>query len=276
MENIQALLKKSGMFSSTSSDRPIDMEAYARQKVERANAEPGKLTGYDCPKCLNRGYTWKLGEGLEEIVQECSCMEIRRSIARLKNSGLSDMLERYTFQNWQTPELWQEKSKAIAQKYAAGRQGWFLAMGRPGSGKTHLCTAICGNLLKAGKSVRYMLWRDVAVQAKAAVNDEEEYYRIVNPLKTVDVLYIDDLFKTGGEERNGQKIKKAPSAADVNLAFELLNSRYNDRSKLTIISTERNMDELLDIDEAIGSRIYERSKGYRLDFSNKPNWRLKT
>lgn len=111
-----------------------------------------------------------------------------------------------------------------------------------------------------------MLWRDLAVKAKALVNTDE-YHRILQPLKDVPVLYIDDMYKTG----KGQ----SPTTADVNLAFELINYRYNDETKRTIISTERTLDELMSIDEAVGSRIYERSKGYRLDFSDKQNWRLR-
>lgn len=114
---------------------------------------------------------------------------------------------------------------------------------------------------------RYMLWRDVSVQAKAVVNDEEAYSKIVEPLKRVTVLYIDDLFKTG----RGQ----APTVGDVNLAFEILNARYNDSRKITIISTELPMEELLNIDEAVGGRIYERSKGNYLDFCGRENWRLR-
>ena len=231
------------------------------------NEEPGDLVGYDCPKCLNRGYIAALDEKDMVFHRECECMVHRRNLARLKRSGLEDAVKRYTFDTWQSPERWQEKAKALAEKYTEDRRGWFLAAGRVGSGKTHLCTAICAKLLADGVNVQYMLWRDVAVQAKAVVNDDEAYSAIVAPLKRVKTLYIDDLFKTG----KGQ----APSVGDVNLAFEILNNRYNDSSKLTIISTERSMEDLLDIDAAVGSRIYERSKGFRLDFSDKPNWRLR-
>lgn len=187
MESIRDLLAKSGALGTTPSNKPIDIAAYMRRRVERANAEPGKLTGYDCPLCLNRGYTTHLSEAGEEIVRECECMVQRRSVARLKKSGLSDMIQRYTFSTWQTPERWQIQAKARAEKYVAERRGWFLASGRSGSGKTHLCTAICAELLKANMETRYMLWRDVAVQAKAAVTDDEEYDRIVTPLKRVPV-----------------------------------------------------------------------------------------
>ena len=79
-------------------------------------------------------------------------------------------------------------------------------------------------------------------------------------LKTAPVLYIDDLFK--GAER--------PTQGDLNIAFELLNYRYNDERLYTIISTEKLLDELIAIDEAIGSRIAERSKGHRVQINRDP------
>ncbi|MBE6908555.1 MAG: hypothetical protein E7474_02960 [Ruminococcaceae bacterium] len=226
----------------------------------------GNLTGYDCPKCLNRGIMWGVRENDEVYTCECECMVQRRNLERLKRSGLEDAVKRYTFDSWKTPDRWQEKAKTLAQQYARERQGWFITYGHVGSGKTHLCTAICAELLNVGMDTLYMLWRDVAVQAKAAIMDDEAYTKIVSPLKRVKVLYIDDLFKVGKG--------KPPTEGDVNLAFEIINNRYNDSSKLTIISTELSMEDLLDIDEAVGSRIYERSKGFRLSFEKKPNWRL--
>lgn len=191
----------------------------------------------------------------------------RKNERRIRVSGLGEMLQRYTFDTWVSDAKWREKAKTVAVRYAENAVGWFVAAGAVGSGKSHLCTAICGRLMEQGMDTRYMLWRDVSVQAKAVVNDDEEYSRIVEPLKQVRVLYIDDLFKTG----KGQ----SPTVGDVNLAFEILNARYNDSRKITIISTEKSIEQLLDIDEAVGSRIYERSKGYYLDFRGRENWRLR-
>ena len=191
----------------------------------------------------------------------------RKNEERIRASGLGEMLERYTFPAWIADVKWRENAKAAALRYVEKPSGWFVAAGTSGTGKSHLCTAICGKLMERGMDTRYMLWRDVSVQAKAVVNDEEAYSRIVESLKRVAVLYIDDLFKTG----RGQ----APTVGDVNLAFEILNARYNDSRKITIISTELPMEELLNIDEAVGGRIYERSKGNYLDFCGRENWRLR-
>ena len=80
---------------------------------------------------------------------------------------------------------------------------------------------------------------------------------MIDRFKKAEVLYIDDLFKTG---RNPDGSEPKPTAADINAAFEIINYRYNNPALLTIISSELNEDELLDIDEAVGGRIFERSK----------------
>ena len=235
--------------------------------VRLCNQARGELTGVDCPACLNRGYFHRVDETGRRYVAECSCMEQRRSLERMRRSGLAELLDRYTFQNWQTPEPWQEKARELAYRYAEERAGWFVMAGTVGAGKTHLCTALCSLLMERGLPVRYMMWRQFAVQAKALVADADAYERLLAPFKTVRVLYIDDLFKTG----KGQ----APTTGDVNLAFELLNCRYNDAGLLTILSMEGGLDRILELDEAVGSRIYERSRQYYLQLDGKQNWRLR-
>jgi DNA replication protein DnaC len=95
-------------------------------------------------------------------------------------------------------------------------------------------------------------------------------------LKETDVLYIDDLFKSG-KDNDGRY--KAPTAADVNVAFEVVNYRYNNPELITIISSERTLVELDDIDEAIAGRIAEKSKAGGYCINLKPdktrNWRMK-
>lgn len=140
------------------------------------------------------------------------------------------------------------------------------------SGKTHICTAICRELLLRGMPVQYMLWRDDVVKLKASVKDAEAYGAAVDRYKTVKVLYIDDLFKTGKSQDGAAQ---RPTGADVNLAFEILNFRYGNPELLTIISSECTVDELLDIDEAVAGRIVEKAKTFSLDKDRKKNWRLK-
>ena len=74
---------------------------------------------------------------------------------------------------------------------------------------------------------------------------EAEYDR----LKSVQVLYIDDYLKANRSDK----------------IFELINHRYGNNKLVTIISSEYNLGNQRMIDEAVSSRIYERSNGYWID-----------
>lgn len=241
------------------------------------NQAEGDLPGARCEKCHNKGLIFKVSGG-EVVSAECKCMAARRSMRRIESSGLGEMLDVCTFDTYQALEPWQQQIKARAQEFVASPAGqWWYIGGQVGAGKTHICTAMVGELMNQGKAARYMLWRDEIVRIKACVNDDSEYFKMVNPLKTVEVLYIDDVFKTGPDLRDGQWVPKAPTAADVQVAFEILNYRYNRRDLITIFSGERSIDELIGIDEAVGSRIYERSKLYSLHIGkdSERNYRLR-
>ena len=195
-------------------------------------------------------------------MEKCDCMPLRQAYREIRESGLEALLEDYRLDNYETPEPWQKSALNLARKYAEDPcNHWLYIFGRPGTGKSHLCTGICGELLNRGMSVRYMLWRDVSRELKAVTNDSEAFGELVAPLKRCKVLYIDDFLKGGTSE------------ADIRIAFEILNSRYNSR-KPTLISSELSIDAVLDLDEAIGSRIYERAKGFVIHADGQ-NWRLK-
>lgn len=220
------------------------------RKIERYNQKKGDLTGYDCALCQNRGHFLRLIDG-REVYEECRCMEIRKSLKQIERSGLKRAIKVKVFDSFAVEEEWQKKSKERAMQYAENPSGWFLACGQSGSGKTHLCTAIAGELLNKGIAVRYMLWREESVRLKALAHNEEEYHRRLQPLKAAQFLYIDDLFKGGA------------SIPDLKLAFELIDYRYRNSLPM-IISTESNLNELIELDEAIGSRIKEMSEGNRM------------
>ncbi len=263
-EPIRDSLQKSGTLPLSS----FDTAEYEAHRVEMMNQMPGNLTGYDCPLCLNRGGSYKLKDGYITFVP-CSCEAIRRSLCREKESGLGDLMEWRTFDAFQTPEPWQAKAKKLAQEYAAAPDGWFVASGAPGSGKTHLCTAICRQLLDDGRAVRYVLWREEAKKIKASAMDEGTRSKLMAPLKNAEVLYIDDFLKTASGAM--------PTKADIELAFDIITPRYN-AGALTILSTELSVNGLLSMDEALGSRIYEMCKRgvqYLSFAGDNKNWRLR-
>ena len=248
------ILAKAQSLNETGESNPT----YDRAAI--VNGITGDLGELDCPKCKNRGWiAYNDGDGV--VYERCDCMPKRRALRGIRESGLSALLEDYRLDNYETPEPWQESALAKAREYAEDPgKSWFYIFGSPGTGKSHLCTGICGALLESGHDVRYMLWRDVSRELKAVVNDTA-FNELAAPYKRCAVLYIDDFLKGGMGD------------ADKRLAFELLNSRYNSR-RPTLISSELSIDAVLDWDEAIGSRIYERAKGFVIH-ANGQNWRLR-
>lgn len=259
-------------------------EEYTKWKCDTYNAGEGNLhetDGYNCPECKNKGnisypkYEEQFGYW-NEVQRECKCQEIRRTIRKLEKSGLKNIIKDYTFQKYEAMEEWQQMLKNKAIEYVKkNEKAWFFMCGQPGAGKTHLCTAIAGYHLKQGHSVKYMVWRDDIVKIKSMINDVE-YERIIDEYKQAKVLYIDDLFKPSKDANNNNQ---RPTGADIQIAFEILNYRYNNKDLITIISSERSTNELIDIDEATASRIIEMSfqKGYGIDIAKdqKKNYRLK-
>lgn len=265
-------------------DKPMSEEEYTKFKCESYNNNVGDLNetdGYNCERCKNKGYIAEarfVKGAWYEIHCECECQKARKAILCIMKSGLKEALRDYTFKKFETEEAWQETLKAKAIEYAKNPdRAWFFIGGQPGAGKSHLCTAIAAAFLKSGKNVRYMLWKDEATKLKGNVTDVKAYEEQIREYKEAEVLYIDDLFKTGRDQNNRPL---PPTGADISVAFEILNYRYNNKSLLTIISTERTIQELIDIDEATGSRISQMSfsngYGFNIKRDRAKNHRLKS
>ena len=278
MEAIQDVMKKLPM--NTGSVCNYEPGMSERMKAETANSENGKLNqkdGYDCQICRNKGYIIRAVEenGFWRIVaQECQCMKIRRTIRRMEKSGLKNLMRDYTFGKFEVSENWQKTVQNAAASYAKSPQGWFFIGGQSGCGKTHICTAICRELILQGLDVVYMLWRGEITRLKAMVTDVDKYDNNIQLFKRAEVLYIDDFFKMGRGVGNND-IQK-PTMADINIAFELLNYRSINNLQ-TIISSEFNIAELLEIDQALAGRIVENANPMPIVIRPdiKKNYRLK-
>ena len=255
-----------------------DRKLMAQVRVDSFNATHGSLNetdGYQCEACRNKGQIMFIAEengAPVEYARPCKCWKTRSTIRRMMASGLGNVIREKTFDKFQATESWQQAIKAAAVSYAKEPGGWFLMGGQPGSGKSHLGAAICRHFLLAGREVVYMSWLDDAANLKSRKKDEE-YSALIGRYKEAEVLYIDDLFKT--EERDG--MKQPPTGADIRLAFEIINYRYNNPALLTIVSSEYYAGQLLDIDEAVGSRIIEMAgvNSFNITKERSRNYRLK-
>lgn len=271
-------------YEAMMSSRQTSIEEQMQKRADEYNRTAGTLhlvDGYDCKICNNRGNTCYIGRRNSAMIYEtyppCKCMEIRQSIWRMKHSGFGDALEKCTFEKFRVSTEWQGKMLETAKSYCTSEDGaasgrWLFFGGAVGCGKTHICTAVTKELLKQWPA-HYMSWPSESDKIKAIINDDEEYTKALNRLKEIDVLYIDDFFKPVHDDF-GRLLP--PTPADVRLAYKILNHRYVNRS-VTIISSERYLSELMDIDDATASRIAERSRGFCLTLGREreKNYRMK-
>lgn len=264
MMELMAMAKSKG---AKTSDVPLTEQEKVQRKADRENQMEGKLhlyDGFNCALCKNKGYIMKAVEinGDYELVQStCKCDKSRRSIRNLKASGLEKVLDKYSFEKFETNTEWRKSILQTAKHFIDNGNGsWFFMGGQSGSGKTHICSAIAIEFLRRGYEVKYMLWKDDSRKIK---NDNFEGGNLIEYYKNVDILYIDDLFKTVKIE--GQQFQR-PTQGDANLAFEIINSRLS-QNKTTIISSENTIYELFDIDEATAGRIRQMCGDYCLNIS---------
>ena len=275
METVQDILKtrgfngwQTGNSNTLSEADKLEMCRRGARFKERVYVPVEVKADTKCALCGDIGYRFYWYDGCE-IAEECRCRKAKLSEAAIKKAGVR---EDQTFENFFTYHPFQQEMMNKAQEYANGGYltgQWFYIGGQVGCGKTHICTAIVHSMLKKMVGCKYMMWKDESTKLKSIVNDHAAYGKAIEELVKAPVLYIDDLFKT----QAGFK----PSAADVSLAFQIINARYQDKKYVTIFSCELPIRTLIEIDEAVGSRIAERSKAYYLYIAKdiEKNWRLK-
>lgn len=235
------------------------------------NSIHGDLKGYNCELCKNKGWVYTVIDG---AVKEkyCKCNETRRTIQLAEKSGLYDLIKVCKFSNFNTDFDFQKALKTSAKRFLADNGQWYYIGGQSGSGKTHICTAIFGELIKKGYPAMYVTWRGEIAKLKRCTLDYEKYNQIMSQYKDVKVLYIDDFLKV----KSGYDGAKSVTDADINIAYELLNHRCSKQGAITIISSEFPLDIVVNIDEATGGRIKQKCGGYviTIDKDIDKNYRL--
>lgn len=221
--------------------------------------------GIDCPICHNRCYVFVKEEG-HTVAKPCICQKKRRQAFILRRSGISQHdYERYTLKSFyvDTPERTNMKQAAVCfiKKYYEGAGiGYF---GHSGTGKTHICIAICQAIQREHYYFQYR--REIQLIKNCMYRNDEKYRSMMDQWENCPILYMDDLFK--GAWING-KIQQQ----DVQVIFEIVNSRYMKKLS-TIVSSEQSLSEILSADEAIGSRLYEMLSPYIIEISG-ANYRI--
>lgn len=241
------------MLKQGSQDLPTKKEQEQKQKVYCNICNDTRFIKYEDDK----GY---------DMYKPCKCMQMAKIQRIWEQSGISMENIDKTFKNF---EAWNKEINTMKEmalnyfmrfeKIRADRNNSIMFCGNPGCGKTHLSLALANKLLKDNSiGVVYMSYRDVITSLKQNMIDEDYYKKTLDKYQKAEVLLIDDLYKGKTTE------------SDINIMFELVNYRYFHGLPI-IISTEHTVNELLKRDEAVGSRLYEMSKGYVMEIKGMHN-----
>jgi len=219
---------------------------------------------YECPDCKDTLWLHLGGNNFKP----CHCREVKQARKIIEKSGIAKAFASKTIRDYIPKNSTQEDAKYISIDYVKNfkeivkeRNNSIMFLGQPGSGKTHLTIAIANALLKAGIAVRYMQYREEITAIKQVINDEQDYSRLMNNWKNAPVLLIDDLYK--GIIRNGKA-----NESELSIMFDLINHRYL-AQKPVMVSSEFYLNQILDFDEATGTRISEMAKGRTIEFWGK-------
>jgi len=193
--------------------------------------------------------------------RQCECV-IRKRVERLmKASEITDDFKKMGFKNFDT----KGKPQVITDAYECAteylqefreirhkRQNSIALLGQPGAGKTHLLMSVANNLMKKlYVPVLYFPYVEGFSDLKDDFNLLEEK---LERMKQVDVLFIDDLFKP---------VKGKPRATEwqVEQTYAVVNYRYLNHKPI-LVSSELTIEELIEVDEALGTRIFQMCKDY--------------
>ncbi|MDM5310347.1 ATP-binding protein [Peribacillus frigoritolerans] len=186
------------------------------------------------------------------VNQSKSLEELRASISeRLTNEYflLPEDLMDAGFKNFEKTNDVSSKAKEEAMSYTkmflAGDQYNLLIMGNPGTGKSHLCTAIARTIKETGCSVGFLTTGKLlsiikTAYSKGAAKSEED---ILRDIKKIDLLVLDDV---GSEAIGGNDNWRK------GMIFEIVECRSG---KPTIYTTNLT-DTVLPV--AVGDRVFSR------------------
>lgn len=262
----EARKKLREVMQNTVSKSEEEMWEFKVNSFNKEQKPPDEATGYDCKICGNKRLIMRYENGYDTC-SPCVCEKIIAMLKELRKSGIRKA-GTYTFERYIASAGWQVNIKALAEEFVGQNETkWFYIGGQSGSGKSHICTAMVLELIKQGKKAKYAVWDRAVKELNAVVNDEN-YAEVFDDYANAEVLYIDDFLKPVGSDRR-------VNDGELRRGFELINARYNSEG-ITIISSERTISELVEIDEATAGRICEMADIYAIEIGKDKtkNYRL--
>lgn len=232
--------------------------------ISSTNKTVPEVREYRCNTCKDQeGYIERINNSDDpfdyiEIWRDCDCVKERISERLMKSSKITPEFQKKTFGNFTRegrPPLVQDAYKA-AYNYVQDLDDKNIPnksialLGRPGCGKTHLLMAISNNLISKRTQVLYFPFVEGFNEIKSNLDSLETR---IHQMQQAQVLYIDDLFKG----------RKEVTDFVIEQVFAIINYRYLEK-KPVLISSEKTIAGLCEIDEGIGSRINEMCRDYKV------------
>ena len=237
----------------------------SNQSAMQRNAQ----SQYKCPLCHDSGWKIVINDNGREVCRSCECLKQKKAISALKASGIAEAFQDRTLDNYTPKNKVQadalSRSKRFVEifgKYDNMHMN-FMLMGQNGAGKTHLSVGIANALIKKNVLVRYVTFQDL-LAAFANAKKEKDLYKLINQYKDAELLVIDDIFRTTIREWNGQK---NPLMSHIDAMFQIIEYRYF-KKKGIVVTCEKTVDEIREMDPAITGRLVEFARGNIVEFKD--------
>lgn len=213
-------------------------------------------THFSCKHCKDKGYIFKT-QGIYEVAVKCKCQLLKEVKNKMSNSGIGDLLEIRTFENYIAKEDFQKRMKTAAISYTKeflkGNIHSLAFLGQSGIGKSHLIIAATKKLLDNNVDVKYYVADEIIQKLQACRFDRENYNREFSRIANAGVLFIDDLFKSSVTNYYREESIKIE---DLRELFQVINYRYN-KGLPILLNSEIDFDRFLELDSATIGRINE-------------------
>lgn len=190
--------------------------------------------------------------------RECVCYKNKKNKLKferkMKQSNLLSIYDEIKNTEYETKYDWQKEYKNHVDTFIRNNDPALIISGQTGSGKSLLLGKALGNLMHLGRDCYYMQWgqdfKKLVNQYNKVGEEEEKFFRY---LSSVDVLYIDDLFKTRSNDIASVERKRI----EIDMFWELLNKRMYLKDCKTMISTELFESDFAHLDNSLRGRLLQ-------------------
>lgn len=223
----------------------------------------------DCKICGGRRFLMKEEDGYEVAVR-CSCAHIDHRVRVYNETGIPARFASKSLSEYEAKRFnGRLKMKLLdyQRKFRLKESQGLVLAGAPGTGKTHLMTAVLHYLtLERGIACRFIDFFELTTQIRSTYSDNDgskTESSIIDPLVNVPVLAIDELGKGQG------------TTWELSIVDQLISRRYN--SGRLVLATTNYLPEAsqvatkpvpgrankgeklgMSLEDRVGSRIFSR------------------